>query len=79
VELVMAATDCGDAEMVLQTLVENLYDVRSFTLVVVAGQFAASSLLMLFWFRAGASRDRFYITAAANARQSLDAKACSRF
>jgi hypothetical protein len=29
VALVMAATDCGDVEMVRQTLVENLYDVQS--------------------------------------------------
>ncbi len=25
----MAATDCGDVEMVKQTLVENLYDVQA--------------------------------------------------
>jgi OTU domain-containing protein 3 len=29
VALVMAATDCGDVEMVRQTLVENLYDVQA--------------------------------------------------
>lgn len=29
VALVMAATDCGDPEMVMQTLVENLYDVQA--------------------------------------------------
>jgi hypothetical protein len=29
VALVMAATDCGDVEMVKQTLVENLYDVQA--------------------------------------------------
>jgi hypothetical protein len=69
VGLVMAATDCGDADMVLQTLVENLYDVRTSLCLLLKRAPINAGL------NVGASRHRLHSAAPADAGRPLHAQA----